>query len=302
MRFKTTVQAAVLAALSLGVLIPVASAADIETLFLGPDGIPVGSLIGTPAGGEMPNYDRGRDLDPGLLLATSELGPEETDETRYQHWQALMTGRRLAGYPTLVVWNAAAGFEPEMTGIFSIYLLDCLKSAVACTELTSQEVRVGPDSSGTWVETVVHLPAIDHVFAHDRFLGVRIVVSERSESDIMFAYGYPKYRSRLTLSPDAPAALAEETASLSQLSPPATWNRPLERMKPQSTVIAEVAGEGAGGIDSLTPWLATLTVSTVLLVLLGVGLVFTLTPHGRRERSKNGSHGSRGGNRAVISS
>jgi len=296
MRPRATVQAALLAVLSLGVLIPVASAADTETFFLGPEGVPRGSLIGTPAGGEMPNYDRGRDLEPGLLLARSETALLETDETRYQHWQAVMTGRRLAGYPTLVVWSAAAGFTPEMTGAFSIFLLDCPESAIACTELTGQEVTVGSDSSGNWVETEVALPAIDHVFADGRYLGVRIVVSEKSESDMMFAYGYPKYRSRLTLSSDAPPALAETTVQTAPLASLET----LERVKPSPIVTIEI--EAAGDIGSLTPWLATLIASTVLLVILGVVLVFTLSPHGRRERSRFGSHGSRGRNRTLISS
>lgn len=300
MRLRTTVQAAVLAVLSLGVLVPVASAADTETFFLGPEGVPRGSLIGTPAGGEMPNYDRGRDLEPGLMLARSEKGLLETDETRYQQWQTVMAGGRLAGYPTVVVWSAAASFAPEMTGVFSIYLLDCPESAGACTELTSQEVTVGGDSSETWVETQVALPAIDHVFAGGRHLGVRIVVSEKSESDMMFAYGHPRYRSRLTISTDAPVALAEATAAaLNQPAPQASLQT-LERVKPHSTVMVEV--ESAGDISSLTPWLATLTASTVFLVILGVVLVFTLSPHGRRERSRFGSHGSRGRNRTVISS
>lgn len=300
MRFRTTVQAAVLAVLSLGVLIPIASAADTETLFLGPEGVPLGSLIGTPAGGEMPNFDRGRDLDPGLLLLRSEKGPLETDEARYQHWQASMTGRRLSGYPTLVIWSAAAGFEPEMSGVFTIFLLDCPASASGCTELTSQEVTVGPSSSQEWTETEVALPAIDHSFAGGRYLGVRIVVSEESESDLMFAYGYPKFRSRLTLSAEAPPAMLEATAAPLTQQAPASLET-LARVKPPASTVT-VEAETAGDIGSLTPWLATLTASTVILVILGVVLVFTLTPHGRRERSRLGSHGSRGRKRTVISS
>jgi hypothetical protein len=299
MRLRTTVQSAVLAVLVLGVLAPAASAAGTETFFLGPEGMPLGSLIGTPRGGEMPNYDRGRDLEPGLLLARSDKGSLEIDETRYQLWHAEMTGRHLAGYPTLVVWSAAAGFDTTLAGVFSIYLLDCSASTVACDELASQEVTVAPDPSGTWVETEVALPVIDHVFGEGRHLGVRIVVSERSETDMMFAYGYPKYRSRLTVSPDAPLALAEAAAPPAQLPALASVER-LGRVKPLSSVTVETEAE-PGDIDSLTPWLATLTASTVLLVILGVVLVFTLSPHGRRERSRIGAHGVRGRNRTVIS-
>ncbi len=291
--------AAVLAVLSLGVLIPIASAADTETFFLGPEGVPRGSLIGTPHGGEMPNYDRGRDLEPGLLLTRSDKGLLETDETRYQHWQAEMTGRHLIGYPSLVMWSAAAGFEPEMTGVFTIYLLDCPEAAVGCIELTNKTVTVLPGASAGWAETGVVLPAIDHVFAERRYLGVRIVVSESSETDMMFAYGYPKYRSRLMISPDAPLVLAEVSAPAAQPPAQASVER-LERVKPPPPVTVEV--EVAGDIDSLAPWLATLTASTVLLVIIGVALVFTLSPRGRRERSRFGSHGARGRNTTVIPS
>ena len=293
-------QAAVLAVLSLGVLIPIASAADTETFFLGPKGVPLGSLIGTPAGGEMPNLDRGRDLEPGLLLARSEKGLLETDEARYQHWQASMTGRRLAGYPTLVIWSAAAGFEAGMTGVFTVFVLDCPESAIGCIELSSQEVTVAPVSSADWTETVVALPVIDNAFADGRYLGIRIVVSEESESDLMLAYGYPKFRSRLTVSAEAPPALLEADAPPMTQAAPASLEA-LARVKPPPSNVA-VEIETAGDIGSLTPWLATLTASTVLLVILGVVLVFTLTPHGRRERSRFGSHGSRGRNRTVISS
>jgi hypothetical protein len=302
MRCRTTVQAAVIAVLSLGVLLPVASAADSETFFLGPEGVPIGSLIGTPDGGEMPNYDRGRDLDPGLLLLRSEAGLAETDESRFQHWQAVMTGNRLVGYPTLAVWSAAAGFEPDLTGVFTVYLLDCPESAVRCNELASHQVTVAPDASstGTWVETEVVFPAVDHQFADGRHLGVRIVVSETSEADMMFAYGYPKYRSRLTVSPDTPLAMTEMAAApIAAPVLPASVDR-MQQVKPFSTAGAEV--EEVVGTGSLTPWLVTLTGSTVLLVILGVVLVFTLSPHGRRERSRFGSHGSRGRNRTVISS
>jgi hypothetical protein len=298
MHLGRTMRAAMLALLTLAFMIPVANASDTETFFLGPDGVPQGNLLGTPHGGEMPNYDRGRDLEPGLILERSDLGLGETDETRYQHWQIEMSGRRLIGYPTFVVWNAMAGFDRTLTGVFSVYLLDCPDSAVSCIELSSQEVTVAPDMNGTWVETTVPLPPIDHRFEAGRHLGVRIVVSNVSETDMIFAYGYPRYRSRLTITPDAPMAVTVASVQPPAQSTPAPIER-LERVKPLSAVSVEV--EEARDISSLTPWLATLTASTVLLLVLGVILVFTLSPHGRRERSRPGSIASRGGNRTVIS-
>jgi hypothetical protein len=285
-----------IAVLWLGVLAPAASADDTETFFLGPDGVPVGSLIGTPHGGQMPNYDRGRDLEPGLFLEKSDSGLLESEETRYQHWQAEMTGRHLAGYPTFVVWGASAAFEPGLTGTFSVYLLDCAEAALECTELAGQEVVVPPADSGGWTETTVSLPQIDHVFAEGRHLGIRIVVSDKSGTDMMFAYGFPKYRSRLIVSAEPPAITTEASVAL----PPITL-APLDRLglvKPLSFLTFQ---EGPADINSLTPWLATLTGSTVILVVLGVVLVFTLSPHGRRERSRPGTRPARNG-RTVISS
>lgn len=290
-------QSVMIAVLWLGVLAPAASADDTETFFLGPEGVPVGSLIGTPHGGQMPNYDRGRDLEPGLFLEKSDRGLLESEETRYQHWQAEMTGRRLAGHPTFVVWTASAAFEPGLTGAFSVYLLDCSETAVDCTELAGQEVVVPPADSGGWTEITVALPQIDHVFAEGRHLGIRIVVSEGSGTDMMFAYGFPKYRSRLIVSAE-PLVVTTEAS----VAPPPITRAPLDRLglvKPLSILRLQ---EGPADINSLTPWLATLTGSTVILVVLGVVLVFTLSPHGRRERSRTGSPLPHSGTRTVISS
>jgi hypothetical protein len=286
-----------IAVLWLGILGPAASADDTETFFLGPDGVPVGSLIGTPHGGQMPNYDRGRDLEPGLFLEKSDRGLLESEETRYQHWQAEMTGRRLAGYPTFVVWSASAAFEPGVTGAFAVFLLDCPETALDCTELAGQEVVVPPADSGGWTETTVSLPQIGHVFAEGRRLGMTIVVCEGSDSDMMFAYGFPKYRSRLIVSAEPLVVTVEES-----VAPPPITLAALDRLgvvKPLSVLASQ---QGPADINSLTPWLATLTGSTVILVVLGVVLVFTLSPHGRRERSRSGSRPSRSGSRTVTSS
>jgi len=297
MRWKAAVQAVMIAVLWLGVLAPAASADDTETFFLGPDGVPVGSLIGTPHGGQMPNYDRGRDLEPGLFLEKSDRGLLETEETRYQHWQAEMTGRHLAGYPTFVIWSASAAFEPGLTGAFSVYLLDCPETAVECTELGGQEVFVQPTDSGGWTETTVSLPPIDHAFADGRHLGIRIVVADDSGTDMMFAYGFPKYRSRLVVSAE-PLVVTPQAS----LTPPPITLAPVDRLglvKPLSVLRFQ---EGPADINSLTPWLATLTGSTVILVVLGVVLVFTLSPHGRREKSRAGSRPAHSRSRTVVSS
>ena len=58
----------VLVALALVLLTPGIALAEQENYYLGPDGVPQAQLMMNPLGGEMPNFDRGRDVEPGLLL------------------------------------------------------------------------------------------------------------------------------------------------------------------------------------------------------------------------------------------
>ena len=89
----------VLVALTLVLLAPGVALAEQENYYLGPDGVPRAQLMFNPLGGEMPNYDRGRDVEPGLLLQRSSRGLEEDDATRFQHWQIETSGQHLTGYP-----------------------------------------------------------------------------------------------------------------------------------------------------------------------------------------------------------
>ena len=68
----------VLIALTLVLLAPGAALAEQENYYLGPDGVPHAQLMFNPLGGEMPNYDRGRDVEPELLLQRSSRGLERT--------------------------------------------------------------------------------------------------------------------------------------------------------------------------------------------------------------------------------
>jgi hypothetical protein len=276
-----------LIALTLVLFAPVASGSEQETYFLGPDGIPQGALVNTPRGGVMPNYDLGRDVEPGLLLERSDLGLAEAEETRYQSWQIEMSGRRLTGQPSLVIWSAPARFDPGKRGVFSVFLLDCPPVGNPCTELGAAEVAIEKGHGGVWVESTVDLPAIDHQFDDERYLAVRVVVAASSESDMMFAYGYPKQRSRLTIYPEPPVATPAETipaagptaASEDELS---TDKAHRLSLSPPPTV--EPSDEGG----SVWPWLVTLGLSTAALVALGAVLVSGLTRSGKHVRRTPG--------------
>ena len=280
-----------------------AALADSETHFLGPDGVPNATLIGTPDGGEMPNYDLGRDLEPGILLLRSDNGASETDAARFQQWHTGMGGRSLAGFPSLVIWAAGAGFGTGATGVFTVYLLDCPGDNADCSELGSATATF--ETASDWVELEVGLPEVEHLFPAGRNLAVRLVVSDRSEIDLMFAYGYPKYRSRLVIDDEAPAALA--VASIYPGLPDAA--RLVPEINSAVTLQVESADSESASArpeGGFTSWLATTAISTLALAVLGLGLVATLSPgrkrgrHNTRGRGQHLAHPSRNHPRAKI--
>lgn len=280
--------------------------ADSETHFLGPDGVPNATLIGTPAGGEMPNYDLGRDLEPGILLLRSGNGAAETDAARFQQWRTGMGGRSLTGFPSLVIWAAGAGFASGTTGVFTVYLFDCPEAGADCSDLGSATATF--ETAADWVELEVRLPEVDHPFPAGRNLAVRLVVSDRSEIDLMFAYGYPKYRSRLVIADEAPlpVAVAYVYGGLPEQA----------RLTPEINSDVSLQVESAGSepasaapVGGFTSWLATTAISTLALVVLGLGLVATLSPgrkrgrHNTRTRGQHLAHPTRSnhGAKAAVS-
>lgn len=280
-------------ALSLVILAPVlASAVEQETYYLGPEGIPHGELLLNPRSGELPNYDKGRDVKPGLLLERSDLGLDEVDEARFQHWQVEAGGERIAGYPSFVIWGAAARFEAGKTGTFTAFLLDCNAAATSCDEIGSGEATIDSGRGETWVEALIDLPEVDHHFGERRYLGVRVVVSADSETDMMFAYGNTSQRSRLTIYPEPP--VGPEEPAIAPADPLAVPPVP-----PVEDVVVPVAPPAesdlpmtasSAGEESVWPWLATLVLSTVALVAVGATLMSSLTKPGRHERLTGGEH------------
>jgi hypothetical protein len=294
--------AALIASVILVALAP-AAVADTETHFLGPDGVPDATLIGTPDGGEMPNYDLGRDLQPGILLLRSANGAAETDATRFQQWRTAMNGRGLVGYPSLVIWAAGADFEIGVTGVFTTYLLDCPKADTSCIELGSATTSF--ETSSDWAELEVELPALDHPFQNGHDLTVRVVVSDRSDADLMFAYGYPAYRSRLQIDDEAPPpstagalySLAPEDARLvPEVAEDLTLQIETADGTPSSTI-------PEGGFSS---WLASTALSTLALIVLGLGLMATLGSgrkrgrHNIRTRGQHLAHSTRASHRPEL--
>jgi len=277
----------VLLVLTLLVVAPLAAvAAEQESYYLGPEGVPFGTLLLNPLGGEMPNYDKGRDVKPGLLLERSELGLNEDDEAKFQHWQLEASGERLTGYPTLRIWGAADRFEPGKLGIFGAFLLDCNSSGTDCDEISSGEATIDSGRGETWTEAVIDFLEVDHRFEDRRYLGVRIVVSAESETDLIFAYGYTAHRSRLTIYAGAPSRPVETSVAAA----PA----PVEEVAVEPTPPGAQTGlpglQPAIAAVSVWPWVLTLLVSTATLGALGALLMSSLTRPGRHERLPGGQH------------
>lgn len=281
MRILTAVRGMLIALILALFLSPVASAASQETLYLGPDGFPIGSLVTSPRGGEMPNFDLGRDTQPGLRLERSALGLAEVEETRFQQWQVEMSGEHVFGYPSVVIWSAPADFVRGAEGVFSVFILDCSQSGGTCAELGAAEVTVDYEG-GAWAESSIDLPEIDHRFEQGRYLALRIVVSDRSDSDLMLAYGYPKQRSRFTISAEPPVLLAETTVRFEPESPADTTMN-LERMRQLTSMQTFPGGDPDGG-GTVWLWAVPLALSTLVLIGLGAFLLSGLTKPGKHER------------------
>lgn len=269
-----------MAAVALTLFAPAAGAAtaDQETRYLGTDGFPRASLVPNPAGGELTNFDRGRDVEPGLFLERSTLGLAETDETRFQHWQSDAGGRRIVGYPVLVIWAAPSRFDPTVTAQFEAFLLDCNRTGSECIEIDSGQATVPAGGDG-WSEIPVEFDAIDHDFDEGRHLGVRVVVSETSESDLMLAYGYPAQRSRITIFADQPI-VEPVTTTAAPITMGAQVNNELMR---RGNAVAETPTGDSVPAQSSWSWMVTMVLSSLALAGLGLALVRTLTRPGRHE-------------------
>ncbi len=278
MRGGTAARGAIIA-LTLLLFAPIARASEQETFYLGTDGFPHASLVANPLGGELPNFDRGRDVEPGLFLERSAAGLAETEDTKYQHWQVEASGRHLAGYPAVVLWSAPARFDAAKSAAFSVYLLDCNRAGADCTTLGTAEGRVPRGAGDTWVESWLTFESLDHRFADGRYLGVRVVVPGSSESDLMLAYGFPQQRSRLTIFSQPPVVPEPAVAEAPVTSSTGVLKEKLHRNPSMFGLPTQEVEE----VEPPWAWATTLVVSTVLLVGLGALLLTQLTKPGKHE-------------------
>jgi hypothetical protein len=275
MRLRLAVVSFLLLTVSMTVTVSPALAEGTTTYYLGSDGFPQGTLTTGVRGGEMPNYDPGRDILPGLLLRRSDRGLGEGEDAKYQHWQVAAGGQRLRGYPTLVMFDSPAAFATEEVGAYGVSLLDCPAFGQTCTEIQTQHVVV--EGTGDWVETTVPFDQIDHRFDSGRYLAVRVVVSASSDADVMFAFDRPRYRSRISFGAE-PAVIAPAPQIVrSSVDEDLARSRRLDES-------ALIAVEDLAAPNSPAQWLWTMGVSTILLLALCLVLTVDL----RRARALAG--------------
>jgi len=258
-----------------------AHAVDADTFYLRNDGIPIASLEERPPkAGELANFDPGRDITPGLLLEMTPNGVAETDEAKFQHWQTEVGSLTVSGIPTLVLWASLNDFDPTKVGVFTAYLLDCPSWGYDCTTLVAKEHAFQLRPSDTWVETMITFPEVEYEIPEGRALGIKIVVSSKSEDDLLFAYDRLSYRSRLVLASEALVAAASGEAQ--DVAPPIFEDPAPALTGPVDEVaVADVVAPPEGqGMSPAWEWFISLTVSGLMLGTLSVLLLENLFRRG----------------------
>ena len=161
-------------------------------LYLRGDSEPQGSMsTAAPSGGSLPNFDSGRNSDPGLTLSKTDGGSSETDPTKYQRWDYDASGLHLV-VTGFTIWATMKDFDTDKTGRIAVYLMDCGSS---CVVLDSSTHNV--PGTGSWVK-VSSPVGVDRSFAAGHSLSVQIVVLGNADDDMWFAYAIAGYPAALT--------------------------------------------------------------------------------------------------------
>ena len=259
-----------------------AHAVDADAFYLKNDGIPIASLEERPPkAGELANFDPGRDITPGLLLERTPNGLAETDEAKFQHWQNEVGALTISGIPTLVLWASLKDFDPTKVGVFTAYILDCPSWGYDCTTLVAVEHAFQLRPTDSWVETMINFPEVEYEIPEGRALGIKIVVSSKSEDDLLFAYDRLSYRSRLVFASQPLVAAvtgeAQDVAPAIFEDPAPALTGPVEEVAGAEVVVAPPEDRG---MSPAWEWFISLTVSGLMLGTLSVLLLENLFGRG----------------------
>ena len=260
-----------------------AHAVDANTFYLKSDDVPIASLEARPPkNGDLTNFDPGRDISPGLLLERTANGVAETDEAKFQHWQTEVGALTVSGIPTLVLWASLEDFDPTKVGVFTAYLLDCPSWGYDCIAVVAAEHTFQLRPTDVWVETMITFPEVEYEIPEDRALGIKIVVSTKSENDLLFAYDRLSYRSRLVFTSEPLVAAASgEAQDVAPLDDPAPDPELAVVEKPVPEVVETAARPPSDeGMIPVWEWLIALGVSTLMLAVLAVFLLKSMFSRG----------------------
>lgn len=153
-----------------------------------------------PTATALPNYDTERDGEPGLVLAKTEAGLEETDPEKFQVWSwPASSPVALSGPVRLRLWSAMKDFDTTKRGAVTAGLYDCDAAGADCGLVASATESKTPWSGGsaTWVEKTWDFGTVSHTVAAGRSLRAKVVVEASSADDMWFAYDTTAYASRL---------------------------------------------------------------------------------------------------------
>ncbi|MEM9467695.1 MAG: hypothetical protein AAGA90_20130 [Actinomycetota bacterium] len=152
-----------------------------------------------PTATTLRNYDTDRDAAEGLLLAKGS-GLGETDLVKFQRWRHTPSSSlTLSGTAQLTIYTAMKDFTAGKSGAVDVGLYDCTTGGSSCTQLASGSASQNPWPN-TWQAVTVDLGAVSHTVASGRALIIKVVVSDSSGDDLLFAYDTTAYASELEIS------------------------------------------------------------------------------------------------------
>ena len=194
---------------------PVADGATVSVLYLKSPGVPTAALsASSPTAGSLPNYDPGRDAEPGLVLVKSNEGWQTNDPVKYQQWVAPAGAMSIGGGVSLEFWSAIEDMEDDEKGVVTAYLLECDPSGNSCAKVGQGSIQRDPwSSSETWVKRVIDFGHIDHDIPGERSLAVKITVGNNSDDDMWFAYDTTSFPSALVINGSTTTTTAPPTTT-----------------------------------------------------------------------------------------
>ena len=172
-----------------------------QAWYLHGDGVPLATMSPVvPTATSLANFDPGRDDAPGLVVQRGGDGMVESNPEKYQQWMTTSGSVTLNGSAAVVFWAAMKEFGTPARGVVEAYLMDCDPTGVDCVEIanSARDILNWSGGWGTWSRHSVDFGLVSYTVADGRSLGVRFVVDDASDDDIMFAYDTVDFPSRIT--------------------------------------------------------------------------------------------------------